>query len=83
MRRIAKFLKDTLTVTNPKRLPATSFEMTLHDALRICAGRVQNHERSGSALVPQMRTRTSSKSSGKSRQVVGGEADPESFERHV
>lgn len=44
MRRFAKFLKDTFSVTSLQRLPATSSEMTLHDALRICDGVVQIDE---------------------------------------
>lgn len=44
MRRIAQFLKDTLTATAWQRLPASSQEMTLHDVLRICAGSARNDE---------------------------------------
>lgn len=42
MQRLAKFLKDLLIATDPPRLPATSSEMSLHDALRICAGHIQD-----------------------------------------
>jgi hypothetical protein len=45
MRRFTKFLKDMFTATDLERLPATASEMTLHDALRICAGRVRNDDR--------------------------------------
>lgn len=44
MRRFTKYLKDMLTAMAPLRLPATASEMTLHDALRICTGRVRNDD---------------------------------------
>lgn len=46
MRRFAKFLKDMFTSPDLQRLPAMSHEMTLHNALRICAGRVQHDDSS-------------------------------------
>ena len=45
MRRFTRFLKDMFTATDPFRLPATASEMTLHDALWICSGRVWNDDR--------------------------------------
>lgn len=41
MRRFVKVLKEMFTVPNPPVLPATAFEMTMHDALRICVGRTR------------------------------------------
>ena len=42
MRRFTKFMKDMFVATGRQCLPATASEMTLHDALRICADRVPN-----------------------------------------
>jgi hypothetical protein len=42
MRRFARFMKDMFVATGRQRCPATAFEMTMHDALRLCADRVPN-----------------------------------------
>ena len=52
MRRIASFLKAVLPAIDPERLPATSMEMTLHDALRICTGRMRIDE--GTSSTPNL-----------------------------
>lgn len=49
MQRLVKYLKASFSVISPSQLPATASEMTLHDALRICAGRM--HENKTSAPV--------------------------------
>lgn len=41
MQRLVNFLKEVFSVPKSLRLPATYSEMTLHDAIRICRGRVQ------------------------------------------
>src|SRR5690606_36843898 len=40
MRRLSRMLKNVLGRMDSQRLPKSSFDMTLHDALRIRAGRV-------------------------------------------
>lgn len=44
MRHFADVLKGMFTGTDPQGLPATASEMTLHDALRICAGHALNDD---------------------------------------
>lgn len=44
MQRLVHFLKQAFTVPASHRLPATASEMTFHDALRICTGRVPAEE---------------------------------------
>lgn len=53
MRRFTNFLKQSLTSTGIGRLPATSAEMSFHDALRICAGTVSRDERARSTVAPR------------------------------
>lgn len=45
MRRLLTFLKQVFSAPNSHSLPFTAAEMTLHEALWICAGRVKNDDR--------------------------------------
>lgn len=44
MQRLTQLLKQVFTVSVRQELPASAFEMTLHDALRIGASRLPRND---------------------------------------
>lgn len=47
MQRLSRFVKHVLAVLARPELPESAFDMTAHDALRICTTRVPSYSRSG------------------------------------
>lgn len=52
MRSFTQFLKHTFVPADPQHLPASSCELTAHDAMRICSGHVFDNRRPAVSSAP-------------------------------
>lgn len=53
MRRLFRWLIGAHAANAGERVPSSSEQMTLHDALRLCAGQVQNDDRAATNKTPR------------------------------